>query len=41
MNGQDPQALIEYYQKNNLIPVIKMGMIEDKLFTKLLKLDEE
>ena len=41
MNGQDPQALIEYYQKNNLMPVIKMGMIEDKLFTKLLKLDDE
>ena len=41
MNGQDPQKLIEYYQANNLIPVIKMGMMEDKLFTKLLKLDEE
>ena len=41
MNGQDPQALIEYYQKNNIMPVIKMGMIEDKLFTKLLKLDDK
>jgi trigger factor len=40
MNGQDPKALIEYYQNNNLIPVIKMGMIEDKLFTKLLKLED-
>jgi trigger factor len=40
MSGQDPQALIEYYQKNNLMPVIKMGMIEDKLFTKLLKLED-
>jgi len=41
MNGQDPQKLLEYYQANNLIPVIRMGMIEDKLFSKLLKLDEE
>ncbi len=40
MNGQDPKQLIEYYQANNLIPVIKMGMLEDKLFSKLLKLDE-
>ncbi len=40
MNGQDPQALIKYYQENNLLPVIKMGMIEDKLLSKLLKLDE-
>ena len=41
MSGQDPQKLIEHYQANNLIPVIKMGMIEDKLFSKLLKLDEK
>ena len=40
MNGQDPQKLMEYYQANNLFPVIKMGMIEDKLFSKLLKLDD-
>ncbi len=39
-SGQDPQKLLEYYQKNNLIPVIKMGIVEDKLFTKLLKLYE-
>jgi len=39
MSGQDPEALIKYYQKNNLIPAIKMGMIEDRLFSKLLKLD--
>ena len=41
MNGQDPQKLMEHYQSNNLIPIVKMGMLEDKLFTKLLKLDEE
>lgn len=40
MNGQDPKELIEYYQTNNLIPVVRMGMLEDKLFSKLLKLDE-
>ncbi len=40
MNGQDPQAVYEYYEKNNLLPIIKMGMIEDKLFTKLLKLED-
>ena len=39
MSGQDPQKTIEYYQKNNLIPAIKMGIIEDKLFGKLLGID--
>ena len=39
MSGQDPEALLKYYQKNNLFPAIKMGMIEDKLFAKLLDLD--
>jgi len=38
MHGQNPQELIKYYQKNNLLPAIKMGMIEDKLFSKLLNL---
>ena len=41
MNGQDPQELIQYYQTNNLIPVVKMGMMEDKLFAKLLGLYED
>ena len=39
MSGQNPQQVLEYYQKNNLLPAIKMGMIEDKLFAKLLGLD--
>jgi trigger factor len=39
MSGQDPQQTIEYYQKNNLLPAIKMGIIEDKLFAKLLGID--
>ncbi len=38
MNGQDPQQVIKYYQEKNLLPAIKMGMIEDKLFAKLLGL---
>ena len=40
MSGQDPQQLIEYYQKNNLLPAIKMGMIEDKLFAKIIGIDK-
>ncbi|MCB4760671.1 MAG: trigger factor [Sulfurovum sp.] len=40
MSGQDPQVVIKYYQENNLLPAIKMGMIEDKLFGKLLGLDK-
>jgi trigger factor len=39
MSGQDPQEVIKYYQENNLLPAVKMGMIEDKLFGKLLGLD--
>jgi len=38
--GQDPKKYLEYYQKQNLLPAIKMAMVEDKLFSKLLKLDE-
>ena len=41
MSGQDPQQVIKYYQENNLLPAIKMGMIEDKLFGKLLGLEEK
>ena len=40
MSGQDPQQVIEYYQKNNLLPAIKMGMIEDRLFSKIIGLDK-
>ena len=40
MSGQDPQAVIKYYEKNNLLPALKMGMIEDKLFLKILELDK-
>ena len=40
MSGQDPQQVIEYYQKNNLLPAVKMGMIEDKLFAKIIGIDQ-
>jgi len=40
MSGQDPQQVIKYYQDNNLLPAVKMGMIEDKLFGKILGLDK-
>ncbi|WP_024791276.1 trigger factor [Lebetimonas sp. JS032] len=36
MQGQNPQDVIKYYQENNLLPVIKMNMIEEKLLNKLL-----
>ncbi|NPA50753.1 MAG: trigger factor [Epsilonproteobacteria bacterium] len=41
INNYDPKELTKYYQKNNLIPALKMGMIEDKLFKKLLKINEQ
>ncbi|AZV47395.1 trigger factor [Nautilia sp. PV-1] len=37
MQGQNPQDVIKYYQENNLLPVIKMNLIEDKLLNKLLE----
>ncbi|MCK5855203.1 MAG: trigger factor [Sulfurovaceae bacterium] len=40
MSGQDPQQMIKYYQDNNLLPAVKMGMIEDKLFAKIIGLDK-
>ena len=39
--GQDPKKYLEFYEKQGLLPAIKMAMIEDKLFAKLLKLDEQ
>lgn len=40
MSGQKPEELLEYYQKNNLLAAVKMGMMEDKLFGKLLGIQE-
>jgi trigger factor len=36
MTGQDPQALVKYYQDNNLMVSAKMGLTEDKLFGHIL-----
>jgi len=40
VNNQEPEQVIKYYQENNLFPAIKMGIIEDKLFLKILELDK-
>ena len=40
MSNQNPEDVIKYYQENNLLPAIKMGMIEDKLFSKIMGLDK-
>ncbi len=40
MSGQDAQELVKYYQENNLLPAAKMGLIEDKLFGKMLGFDK-
>lgn len=40
MSGQDAQELLKYYQENNLLPAAKMGLIEDKLFGKMLGLNK-
>ena len=40
MQGQNPQEVIEQYEKQGYLPAVKMAMIEDKLFTKMLKLYE-
>ncbi len=34
--GRNPQEILEAYQKQGLLPAIKMAMIEDKLLSKLL-----
>jgi len=40
MSGQDAQELVKHYQENNLMPAAKMGLIEDKLFGKMLGFDK-
>jgi trigger factor len=39
-SGQQAEEVIKYYQDNNLLPAVKMGMIEDKLFGKMLGLEK-
>jgi trigger factor len=35
-SGQDPKGVREYYEKQGLLPVVKMAMLEDKVLNKLL-----
>jgi trigger factor len=35
-SGQDPKQMLDYYKENNLIPVIKMSLTEDRVLTTLL-----
>ena len=34
--GQDAEKLLEYYKENNLLPALKMSMVEEELLSKLL-----
>ncbi|WP_104753415.1 trigger factor [Helicobacter salomonis] len=34
--NQNPQQFIEHYQKNNMLPAVKMAMVEDRVLTFLL-----
>ena len=36
-SGQNPTEAIEQYEKNGMIPVIKMSMVEDKILTKIIE----
>lgn len=36
MQGQNPKEVLEYYRSNNLIPAVKMAMIEDRVLIALL-----
>ncbi|MDR3347162.1 MAG: trigger factor [Helicobacteraceae bacterium] len=34
--GQDPKDMLKYYRANNLIPVVRMSLTEDRVLTRLL-----
>ncbi|BCZ18296.1 Trigger factor Tig [Helicobacter sp. NHP19-003] len=36
MANQNPQQLLEVYQRNNMLPAVKMAMVEDRVLTFLL-----
>ena len=40
ITNQEPEKIIEYYKENGLLPAIKMGLIEDKLFSKILGIEK-
>ena len=35
-SGQDAEKVYEYYKENNLLPALKMSMVEEELLSKLL-----
>ena len=39
-NGIDPKKHLETYQKQGILPAVKMALIEEKLFNDLFKLPE-
>jgi len=41
--GQDPKQMMEYYQSQGLMPIVKMSMLEDRVLSHLLnkKLDKK
>ncbi len=41
ISGQKPEELIAYYQTNNLMTAVKVGLIEDKLFGMMLGLNKD
>ncbi|ANV98139.1 trigger factor [Helicobacter enhydrae] len=36
MSGQNPKQILEFYQKNNLLPAVKMAMLQDRFLVMLL-----
>lgn len=38
--GQDPEKFVDYYEENNLLTSVRVGLIEDKLFSKILGLNQ-
>jgi len=38
--GQDPKQYYEYYEKQGVLPAVKMSIVEDRLFTKIFTKDE-
>jgi len=40
ISGQNPEEMLKYYEEKNLLSAVKMGMIEDKLFGKMLGLEK-
>ena len=35
-NGQDAEQIFNYYKENNLLPAVKMSILEDRVLTTLL-----